>query len=254
MKKCAFGLCALFIMGSLFAAPKSKSEFCASYRSPKRAQNLLREDTMRMAFANRGGLAYGGVCWWHSRFQRNAAYLTIYRPDLPKPSSREIKRIIKKIRFGRDVVTIPGYSNFYQFSRENEREIQSRLNGWQRHDGFILQSWVIGLAGSSTRDPDELREEMDELYQQVSQGDIVYQKLQIKGIVAHAWLVIGMEKTRDGYELFVIDSNSPYSTQKYTYTLGDESFYHHYYGEFAPYTGQNRELDRIKSAAKEFCD
>jgi hypothetical protein len=233
----------------------SKAAFCNEIKSNKaRHQELLMAtDDMRMSFSNHGGLINGGVCWWHSRFQRNAAYLTIYRPDLPRPTREQAKDIIKDIRFARGVVTIPGYENFYDFSRDFYDEIQSRLEGWQRTDGFIMQQWVVGLAGASETSPENLKKKMDELYDQVSQGDVVYQKLQIKGIVAHAWLVVGMEKTENGYEVAVIDSNSPVRTQTYTYTEGDTSFYHYYYGNFVPYTGKNRELRKLKRKVKSFC-
>lgn len=233
----------------------SKASFCQQVKSSKaRHQSLLAGgDDMRMSFSNHGGLINGGVCWWHSRFQRNAAYLTIYRPDLPKPTEEQAKEIVKDIRFAKGVVTIPGYDNFYDFSRDNYEEIQKRLEGWQRTDGFIMQQWVVGLAGASETSPEKLKKEMDELYEQVSEGDVVYQKLQIKGITAHAWLVIGMEKTADGYELAVIDSNSPRSTQSYTYKEGDTSFYHYYYGNFVPYTGKNRELRKLKRKVKSYC-
>jgi len=238
---------------SSFGAPKSKSEFCKSQGSSDFVQSSLLERTSRMAFQNYGGLINGGVCWWHSRFQRNAIYLTVYRPDLPKPTTIEAEEIIKDIRFAKGVVTIPGYENFNEFSRDYHDEIQSRLEGWQRTDGMIFQQWVVGLAGSSETTEEKLKKEMDELYKQVKAGDIVYQKLQIKGITAHAWLVIGMTKNEYGYDLFVIDSNSPSSTQTYRYKEGNQSFYHSYYGNFVPYTGKNRELKKLKRRVKSFC-
>ncbi|MCF8058293.1 MAG: hypothetical protein K9K67_03295 [Bacteriovoracaceae bacterium] len=187
---------AALIFGTLLAveaneAPQSKGDFCGQFKSNKtRTQSILQNDEMRMAFQNRGGLINGGVCWWHSRFQRNAAYLTIYKPDQPMPDVEEAKSIIKKIRFASEVVTIPGFSNFYEFSSYFRDEIQDRLDGWQRTDGFIMQQWVVGLAGSSETTPENMKDIMDDLYKQVSLGDVVYQKLQIKGIVAHAWFEV----------------------------------------------------------------
>lgn len=237
-----------------YNAPKSKAEFCGDHESSvERTQEVLRNMDMRMSFRNKGGLANGGVCWWHSRFQRNAAYLTIYRPELPRPTRSEAKEIIKDIRFAKGVITIPGFSDFSEFSAVYHDEIQSRLNGWQRTDGMILQQWVVGLAGASDTTPEKMKKIMEDTYEQVSGGDVVYQKLQIKGIVAHAWLVIGMAKTSNGYELEVIDSNSPRRTSRYTYREGDTSFYHSWYGKFVPYTGKNRELRKLKKRVKKFC-
>jgi len=249
-------LAALMAIGTTQAAsiPKSKSDYCSSQKSVKRHQRILEEVDMRMARRNYGGLVGGGVCWWHSRFQRNAAYLTIYRPDKARPSERKLKRLVKDIRKGRKVIEIPGYSNFKEFSRDNYEEIQKNLESWQRIDGMVFQHWVIGLAGSPIRTPEAMKKEMDDLYAQTQQGDVVYQKLQIKGITAHAWLVIGMEKTTNGYDLFVVDSNYPNSTQKYTYEEGDDSFYYYGYGAFSPYTGKNSELNRIKEIASDYCN
>jgi hypothetical protein len=63
-----------------------------------------------------------------------------------------------------------------------------------------------------------------------------------------------MEKTTNGYDLFVVDSNYPNSTQKYTYEEGDDSFYYYGYGAFSPYTGKNSELNRIKEIASDYCN
>ena len=51
--------------------------------------NYSSETTNLMSFKNQGGLFNGGVCWWHSRFQRNIFYLSIFRPDLNKPLKSE---------------------------------------------------------------------------------------------------------------------------------------------------------------------
>jgi hypothetical protein len=69
---------------------------------------------------------------------------------------------------------------------------------------------------------------MDELYDQVQKGEVVYQKLQLQGIDAHAWLVIGMVKTRDGYTLKIIDSNFPLETIDYVYQKGMTNFMREY--------------------------
>jgi hypothetical protein len=46
------------------------------------------------SFSNTGGILNGGVCWWHSRMQRAALYLTVYLPDMPPPSKPEVRRIL----------------------------------------------------------------------------------------------------------------------------------------------------------------
>ncbi len=248
-------LLALGNMTATQAATSSKSadEFCSDRKEKTYIREFLEEQESRMAFANHGGLINGGVCWWHSRFQRNASYLVTYRPELRRPSQRQAKKIIKDIRKGRDIVTIPGFSSFREFSRAYQNEIQETLEKWQKVDGFIRQQWVVGLAGSSEVSAENLKEKMDELYSDVSTGDIIFQKLQIKGITAHAWLVMDMEKTSNGYELLVVDSNYPLSTNRYIYEEGDTSFQYPYYGSFVPYTGNSSELKRLKSVVARYC-
>tara|TARA_Y100000780_G_scaffold232591_1_gene267994 strand:- start:108057 stop:108908 length:852 start_codon:yes stop_codon:yes gene_type:complete len=248
-------LALILLSTQAFAATSSKSadEFCSDRKGRSYIREYLEEDESRMSFRNHGGLINGGVCWWHSRFQRNAAYLTVYRPEQRRPTKRQAERLIKKIRKGREVITIPGFSSFSEFSRAFSSEIQDQLEKWQKFDGIIMQQWVVGLAGRSEVSAESMKDKMDELYEQVSQGDIVYQKLQIKGITAHAWLVIDMTKTSNGYELNVIDSNSPLTTTVYNYEEGDTSFHHYYYGDFVPYTGKDSELDRLKSTVKKYC-
>ena len=240
------GSLVLSLQSFAYGPALSKAEFCSDRKSAQFMQNYLNTSDSRMSFSNRGGLLNGGVCWWHSRFQRNAAYLTAYAPQKERPTEAEAKEIIKDIRFGRKVIEIPGFDSFYDFSRAHRGLIQKRLNAWQRKDGFVNQQWIVGLAGASKTSPKKLKKKMDDLYKDVQNGEVVYQKLQIKGIVAHAWLVIGMEKTHNGYEIAVIDSNSPTRTSFYHYKEGSTNLNYPYWGQFVPYTGRKAELRRLK--------
>lgn len=208
-----------------------------------------------MAFKNSGGLFDGGVCWWHSRFQRNILYLSIMRPDLEKPSTKEaMKKIISQIRLGNSVVKIPGYSNLEEFSRENQALIQEELNNWQLYDGIVLGAWINGLKGDTKTTAPKLKSMMDEVYQYVAiNKKIVFEKLQIKGITSHAWLIVGMKKTESGYDLGLIDSNHPRMSSLYAYKKGDQSFFLKGYGYFLPYLNFKREEERITLAGKDFC-
>lgn len=207
-----------------------------------------------MSFKNQGGLFNGGVCWWHSRFQRNIFYLAIFRPELNRPNLREVKALIKEIRAGEKVITIPGFSNFAEFSETYKKEILSELEDWQLYDGVVLGSWIDGLKGDIKVKPEVLQKMMDEVYQYVEvDKKIAYQKLQIKGITSHAWLVVGMKKAQSGYEIGLIDSNNPRMSENYSYKIGDESFYEKSYGNFVPYLEFKREEARISSIAKKFC-
>ena len=238
--------------------PQNKVEFCSRFdQSGEFSDDLLELSTdpsNLISFKNDGGLFNGGVCWWHSRFQRNALYLTIFRPDLEIPSVNEIKKIIKDIRSGLKIVTIAGYKNFKEFTEANRSLIQNELNSWQLYDGIILGKWIDGLSGSTTTRADILKEYMDILFDYVSvKKKIAYQKLQIKGITSHAWLVIGTTKTSNGMEIGYIDSNSPNMSKNYSYLIGDISFYTKSYGQFVPYLEFKREENRLSSIAKNFC-
>jgi hypothetical protein len=66
-------------------------------------------------FTNPPGHFNAGLCWWHSRFQRNAFYLATYSPDSPRPNESQAKEIIAKIINGDEVVEIPGFENMNSF-------------------------------------------------------------------------------------------------------------------------------------------
>ncbi|MCO4793661.1 MAG: hypothetical protein KC493_08120 [Bacteriovoracaceae bacterium] len=234
-------------------ASQNKAEFCADRESSTYYQKLLLNSENRLSFTNRGGLANGGVCWWHSRFTRKAAYLAIYRPDLDKPTKDEAYDIVMSIRLGRKVVIVPGYRNLKEFSRDFRSVIQQRLERWQVGDGFMRQQWLVGVWGGSRVSSDELRERMDKLYEEVVENnDVAYQVLQIKGIVAHAWLVVDMERTANGYRVQVIDSNY-LSPKTFTYRHGDTNFNYPYWGRFVPRTGKKREMKKMKKIVSKFC-
>ncbi len=251
----------LLTLGALAASQAThaatvKQKFCQQRQDKDFVRNQMMTNIgAHMAFRNGGGLMNGGVCWWHSRFHRKALYLGLFRPDLAKPSEDKIKEIIKDIRKGKNVVEIPGYRNLRQFSSDNDYLIQAELERWQRTDGFINQQWVIGLLGTTKRSDGGMQRMADKLYERVvGQGDVTYQKLQIKGIDAHAWLVVHMVKKKNGYRIFVVDSNYPGELKHVDYEYGDNTLiFNRYYGEFAPYSGRFAELKKVKRVIKSFC-
>ncbi len=253
-----FKLLALFIVSISMSAQAassstSKASFCSNRKQKSYVQDLLQNGENLLSFTNHGGLLNGGVCWWHSRFTRNAAYLTIYKPNQPKPTSEEAQDLIKQIRKADNVVIIPGFSNLRHFSRYFSAEIQDELDAWQKGDGFIRQQWIVGLAGRTSTDAEKLQEKMHELYEYVEiEGQIAYQKLQLPGVVAHAWLVIGMKKRSNGYELNIVDSNYLYP-YKVAYEYGMESFDYGGFGNFVPYIGKKGEVKSMLKVAHKFC-
>ena len=232
-------------------------------------QEKIQSNDYSMAFRNHGGLMNGGVCWWHSRWHRNAVYLAYFSPEKDKPEfdtkkerkenngeGLSVKEIIKTIKAGDEVVEIPGYRNLREFTAENYKMIQDTLEGWQKEDGFLNQKWLIGAFKKKKTNPEKLQSKMEKLYKQVEvEGNIVYQMLQMKGIDAHAWLVVGVDKQDNGYELTVVDSNYPMYTTKAFYRNGDKSVTGSYgYGRFLPHTGNRGEERGLKKARRKFCE
>lgn len=237
------------------AADKTaRAQFCDQRLSDtKSVQQLLKNHDNQMAFTNQGGIGGGGVCWWHSRYTRNAAYLVQFRPDLPRlRDEKAIKKLVGEIRKGKKIVVVPGFKNLREFSRVNYKEVLNKLEDWQETDGILHFQWLAGLSGNTKVKSDALEVKMNELYERIQKGEVVYQKLQMPGITAHAWLVVGMEKVSDGYLLEVLDSNSYRGPDVYKYTVGMESF--RYYGDdFVPYTGKSKEERRLRRILNREC-
>ena len=241
--------------------PSSKDDYCARFDDNNDTkisiQDLSSDEVNRLSMHNNGGLFNGGVCWWHSRFQRNVLYLGIFKPDLPKLSSNyELATLIHKIRLGQSIVIIPGYENFEEFTQDFtvQKYIQNELNQWQIYDGVVLGTWIDGLKGSPTVDPTLLSTMMDDLFDYVSaQKKIGFLKLQLKGITSHAWLAVAMKQMPSGYDIGYIDSNYPLMTKSYSYKQGDNSFNVPGYGNFTPYLEYKREEERLVNVGKSFC-
>jgi len=234
--------------------PTNKNDYCARFNNPDAVRTFSIEPANLMNFKNQGGLFNGGVCWWHSRFQRNIFYLAIFRPDLRPLEKREVRNLIKEIRLGKTVVQIPGFHHFADFSHAYQKEIQAELEAWQLYDGVVLGSWIDGLQGDTHLEPAKLKHSLDVVYDYVeNKQKIAYQKLQIKGITSHSWLVIGMKSGANGYDVGFVDSNNPRMTESYSYKNGEDSFFIKGYGNFVPYLGFTREEERLTTVARSFC-
>jgi hypothetical protein len=247
----------LFFSTSLLAnpIPSSKETFCGRYDNNETIKTLSNDQINLISFKNHGGLFNGGVCWWHSKFQRHLLYLTIFKPYESLPTKEEIKKIVHNIRLGNQVVAIPGYYNAHDFTSENKNTIQKELEAWQIYDGVILSQWIDGISGTTKVSPKILQQKMDLLFQYVeTKKKIAYVKLQIKGITSHAWLVVAVKTAPHGFELEYIDSNRPQELQTYNYKIGDDSFYIKEYGNFVPYLEYTKEEARIFNIGKKFCE
>ena len=234
--------------------PKSREELCKMSENLGSFLNLLKAPENRLTFRNRGGLIGGGVCWWHTRWERNAAYLAVYRPDLPQPSMEEVLAIIAAIRAGNQIVEIPGFENLRAFSRTYGDYIQKSLEEWQISEGVFGGGWSNGLA-SDVADPAALQQTMNQTYELVTQQNrVVMQTLKFPGIQAHLWAVIGMKKTANGYSLQVTDSNYPGQVRSHDYIVGMSQMTYPG-GRMAPYlTNDNlQEEERIIQTLQQAC-
>jgi hypothetical protein len=250
-----------FLSLPAFADPRG---FCAS-RSPKKVLEISADDSMRLPFENEGGLFDGGVCWWHSRFQRAAWHLADFVPEGEKPGIAARRRIIRRLATRNEVVVIPGYRNLAEFAKENQAMIQKELNAWQLRDALINQAYVRGLSGRGEfRDPDRLEHHMGNLYRKVQasvkRGEVLWVMLQTRGIESHSSLIHSMDPLAGGgYLIRMVDSNYPRELIEYRYAPGDttlipENGYGMGWVEWIPYVGLARDYRRIHRAIRRYCD
>jgi len=62
-----------------------------------------------------------------------------------------------------------------------------------------------------------------------------------------------MEKVNGGYNLEILDSNFPRSTEIYRYREGDVELNYQGYYKFTPYLERTNEMDRIHEVIKKKC-
>lgn len=239
----------LGMLSSLIYINAHAADVCE--RSPTEIKAQFYDIQSRISFKNDGGLFDGGVCWWHSRFQRASIYLVKYAPEKQKPSAEQAKQLIRDIIAMNHVVEIPGYKDFFDFTLSFQNEIQEELNAWQLRDGFIFQQWVRGLYGRSSMPDDELKKRMDIVYSKFKENlPGLWVMAQLPGITSHALLIIDMKPRASGYDLTMIDSNAPDTNLTTSYHFGDRTVSS--YG-MVPYVGFDEDFKRIEKALKESC-
>ena len=212
------------------------------------------DPSYEIGFANDGGLMNGGVCWWHSEWTRNAIYLSILAPELPRPSSAQVKQMVNDIMNSKKVTVIGGYESLAAFTDDFQAVIQKQLNERQLRTALDF-GWARGLTGKTSDDPSTIAAGMDRLYEQVNtEHKIVYQMLQLPGVDAHAWLVVGMTRTDLGYHLQMLDSNLPQAISTFDYTRGDTSEGYLYEQDpFIAYTQQDNKFGTYESRIQGYC-
>ncbi len=221
-------------------------------RSHEQVIDMLKQEDHRLSFFNDGGLFNGGVCWWHSRLERAANYLAVFSPEKVKPSGERLKQILKDLSFLRPV-EIPGYKNLFEVSYHNKKIFQETLNQWQVRDGFINQAWIKGLSGTVHMAQDKLQVHMMNIYDTfLREKKPYFLMMQLPAIVAHAFLLLDMKETTEGYTMWVVDSNNPTKVFVQNYKLGSTALT--YEGKpFIPYIGFEKDFFKIEKNLSDFC-
>lgn len=233
-------------------AQSGKSEFCKQRQNFRAAQSSISLSQNLMGFNNDGGIANGGTCWWHSRFQRNAHYLAFFQANKPMKDERYYKQRIRKIISGKSISYIPGFKNLKEFTTKYRPYIQKQLNRWQLRDGILNFAWVNGLKGETSTSASKLKSMMENLFDLVEKKkNITYTKLQLPGIVSHSWLIYKMVPKNNGYAIHYIDSNYAQRPKVYTYVFGDRNL--RVYDGGLIYPEKGNEYKKVKAALGSYC-
>lgn len=215
-------------------------------------QEKLKRQENRLAFENSGGPLRIGLCWWHSRFQRNANYLLDFRPWLPDSNRNEVWSVLKALTKGRHVVAINGYRHLFEFSDAYRDEIQELLGQWQLYESFLEFNWVKGLKNPQPEFPGQLNEVLSDVEYRVKvKHEVVYQMLKYPGLVSHAWLVYDIENFGFAYKIHAIDSNNLYNVESFVFKNSEGIIGNSRVG--FPYTQHTEDMDTYHSAITRTC-
>jgi hypothetical protein len=217
--------------------------------------SLMQEPSARIAFKNAGGLANGGVCWWHSRLQRSSFFLVKYAPQNPRPNQRQLNSILAGLRSMDRVITIPGFADFQSFTRTYQKEIQRLLNDWQLFDGLYNFQWLRGISGKPVLPANQMVARMDAVYDAYRKSPAaMWIMAQMAGITSHSFLVLHMEKVNGGYDLDLIDSNHPMEVVTVAYQEGDQTLRSNRSNTaFVPYVGFQEDFRKISRGLSGYC-
>jgi len=241
-------------------AAVSREEYLELCRDPSLVRSLAANppdggpNPNLLSFTSRGGLLGKGVCWWHSRFTRNALYLSYFLPDLSGPSPAEVRAIISTLMKAGGVVAIPGSRNLNEFSKDHETAIQRTLESRQLLEGILTFAWVNGLWGPSRTSWSVLRRGMRRIGEETSSTGLAYAKFQTPGLDAHAILLTEVvELEGGGFRARYLDSVSP---REETFLLepGDRRVELASGMRGVPYLQRTGELQRLRCIMRKFAE
>ena len=255
------------------SAETSKDKFCREHSSLKNIETRMRDYRNMVGVGNDSGFLgmNTGVCWWHSRFQRNSSYLVQMAPDQPAPTKKQAKELIKKIVSGKEVVVIPGHTDFRMFTHTYRKEVIGALRGWINRDFIIKQDWTKIFKGDAILSVGDFQNHMGNLHQEFIENDgIMLIILNIDGPIKHSWLVTNFQKNENGWDLSIVDSESALyvfdifiskdaSSMLPSYKFEkNKEFLRSSAARIANYTGvgyvhQQPELKRLKKVLSDYC-
>ncbi len=196
--------------------PTSREHLCQMARRPELFKNriLSGKSTFPAAFRDSQGKVVlklsgyfnTGLCWWASRFERAATYLTIFRPEMETETrldSDYVKSMYERIFSMRGVVEIPAKS-LHDFIAKYPKELESVLSRAQLNE-TIKGKFFQGMKGESC--PEGLgsrRGEIQKIINEVNKGRIAYVMLQKPGLSAHSALVVEAEELDDDHYRMLI--------------------------------------------------
>lgn len=249
-----------------------RQNFCAAGLGVGR-RRLLNDGRMLMAFGNPDGMFKTGLCWMHSRFQRNTAYLADFHPERPKPTEAQVDVIVNKLARGEEVVPIPGFWNMYEFSKLYQEKITSVLN--RLGVECVANGDCAKRIGdrSSASSAEDMRSRMDALYSRfIGHQDVLFARIELSKfgpLYSHSILVVNVEPIRPvtgnplalmtgiaGYFLWVIDSNDPNQVRILEYRPGDTSLKYQWNGKpynMMMYPDYEEDLNSFKTAIANYC-
>jgi hypothetical protein len=216
-----FLLIASLCLGSLQAAAKAPLGY--NDPNPMASANICQmkaEDFLEKAEhpgnltqnSNADGPLYTGLCWWHTKMQRAALYLAVFdQPNKPKPTQQEAYDIFAKLRDLEEVVSIPGFKNWSEFTAAFRVEFYQMLAHWEVRDVVQLQ-FLKGIRASGATDISTLQKISDEVN---DYKRLTFVLLKWPMIPAHSWIVQSFERQGAEIKVGFIDSNIPQSINQY---------------------------------------
>lgn len=223
VRVCSIVFVSLFTINAWSMAEKPKDFSSVRYDNPATehfchldqtvgAQLRITKPEWRLAVSNEGGTLGIGNCWWHSVLQRNAFYRVVMRPDLPR--SKDPRALLRRLG-SQDggIVEIPGYENFYQFTRDNYEEtlrVIDDMHVWMNGIAEAFRLPPIGAPNSKSH----ARSVVAQVKKLIDQGALaLVSSSDNSGMFYHAFILSKYETiTERGQQTTVlagIESNSP---------------------------------------------